>query len=225
MPQGSIMLYRILFPCLILLLVAIFYPRLVDDERSGPYQIVRTIDGDTIELLMDGKPEKVRLIGVDTPETVHPSKGVEYFGKEASAFTRDLLSGQHVNLDFDLEQRDRYGRLLAYVYRASDGLFVNREIVRQGYGHAYTRFPFKFLDEFRRAEQEAREARRGLWAGETKSAGIKIADSATADSIVFVTRSGTKYHREGCRHLSGDRMEMALEAAKADYDPCRICNP
>lgn len=219
------MTYRILFPCLILLLVAIFYPRMVDDDRTGPYRVVRTVDGDTIVLLMDGKQETVRLIGVDTPETVHPNRPVEFFGKEASAFTRGILSEQDAYLDFDLEQKDRYGRLLAYVYRASDGLFVNREIVRQGYGHAYTQFPFKHLDEFRRAEQEAREAKRGLWAGETKSAETKIADLAPADSIVFVTRNGTKYHRAGCRHLSGDKIEMSREAAKMRYEPCRICNP
>ena len=104
--------------------------------------MLRTIDGDTIEVEQDGKPVKVRLIGVDTPETVHPSKPVEAFGKEASRFTANLLKGESVYLEFDKDKTDKYGRTLAFVYRAPDGLFVNLEIIRQGYGHAYTKYPF-----------------------------------------------------------------------------------
>jgi micrococcal nuclease len=112
--------------------------------------------------LEDGRKEKVRLIGVDTPETVHPQKPVEYFGKEASAFTRRMVEGKEVRLEFDWQQRDKYGRLLAYVY-LPDGSFLNAEIIKQGYGFAYTRFPFKYLEEFRQCEKEAREQKRGLW--------------------------------------------------------------
>jgi len=126
--------------------------------------VKRVVDGDTIIVRYRGKTERVRLIGVDTPETVHPNKPVEYFGKEASAFTKKLLpAGTRVRLEFDWQPRDKYGRLLAYVYVGTT--FVNAEIVRQGYGHAYTRFPFKYLEDFRRYEREAREAGRGMWAG------------------------------------------------------------
>ena len=105
----------------------------------------------------------VRLIGVDTPETVHPTKPVEPFGKEASYFLTNLLIGEMVSLQFGKEKHDKYGRLLAYVYRAPDGLFVNLEIVRQRYGRVYTREKFKHRDLFLCAETEAKEAKRGLW--------------------------------------------------------------
>lgn len=122
--------------------------------------VVRVVDGDT--LLLDGN-ERVRLIGVDTPESVDPRRPVERFGQEASAFLRRIAEGKRVRLAFDQERKDRYGRTLAYVH-LEDGTLVNGEIIRQGYGHAYTRFPFRYAEEFRAYEREAREQRRGLWA-------------------------------------------------------------
>jgi len=125
--------------------------------------VKRVVDGDTL-VLTGG--QRVRLIGVDTPETVHPSKPVEYFGKEASAFTKKQIEGQQVRLEYDQERLDKYGRTLAYVYRVSDDYFLNAEIVKQGYGHAYTRFPFKYMDEFREFERVAKENGLGLWGRE-----------------------------------------------------------
>jgi micrococcal nuclease len=122
----------------------------------------RVIDGDTIVVEIGGQEEKVRLIGVDTPETVNPKKPVEYFGKEASEFTRKMVEGRQVRLEYDWQTRDKYGRLLAYVY-LENGTFLNAEIIKQGYGFAYTRFPFKHLDDFRQYERDARENNRGLW--------------------------------------------------------------
>lgn len=102
--------------------------------------VVRVIDGDTIVVQVNGHAETVRLIGVDTPETKDTRKPVEYFGKEASRFTASLVKGQRVRLEIQTSptSRDRYGRLVAYVFRVSDNLLVNKEIIRQGYGHAYT---------------------------------------------------------------------------------------
>jgi micrococcal nuclease len=94
---------------------------------------------------------------------VRPNTPVEYYGKEASAFTKKMVEGRPVRLEYDWQERDKYGRLLAYVY-LKDGTFLNAEIIKQGYGYAYTRFPFKYLNEFRQYEKEAREAKRGLWA-------------------------------------------------------------
>lgn len=122
--------------------------------------VTRVIDGDTL-VLENG--EKVRLIGVDTPETKDPRRPVQYFGREAAHFTKREIEGRKVKLEYDWQRRDKYGRLLAYVYRLSDGFFLNAEIIKQGYGHAYTRFPFKYLEEFRRYEREARAQKRGLW--------------------------------------------------------------
>jgi len=122
-------------------------------------RVERVVDGDTIVVEGVGR---VRLIGVDTPETVAPGRPVEFFGREASAFTKRLLEGRPVRLEYDRERTDRYGRTLAYVHLA-DGTFANAEIIRRGYGHAYTRFPFRYLDRFRQLEREARSAGRGLW--------------------------------------------------------------
>ena len=122
----------------------------------------RAVDGDTMVVEIDGTPEKVRLIGVDTPETVHPSKPVQYFGKEASAFTRAAVEGKMVYLEYDRQRRDRYGRLLAYVY-LEDGTLLNAEIIKQGYGFAYVKYPFSRMGEFVGYEKEAREAGKGLW--------------------------------------------------------------
>lgn len=121
----------------------------------------RVVDGDTLQL--EGG-ERVRLIGVDTPETVAPNRPVEFFGPEAAAFTRRMAEGKQVRLEFDRQRYDTYGRTLAYVYLLEDGTFLNSEIIRQGYGYAYTRFPFRYRDEFTRLEREARENRIGLWA-------------------------------------------------------------
>ncbi len=129
-------------------------------QQAETFLVTRVIDGDTIVLEGMGT---VRLIGVDTPETVDPRRPVQRFGKEASEFTRALLAGRRVRVAYDQERTDRYGRTLAYVYLL-DGTFVNAEIVRQGYGLAYTRFPFKYLDAFRRHERDARQQQRGLWA-------------------------------------------------------------
>jgi micrococcal nuclease len=133
--------------------------------REEKATCTRVVDGDTIQVWLHGRTEKVRLIGVDTPETVDPRKPVEYFGREASDFTKRLVLGKHVILrDDPMDQnRDRYHRLLRYVF-LQDGTFVNAEIIRQGYGFAYTRYPFSLMEEFRALEREAREQGLGLWA-------------------------------------------------------------
>ncbi len=128
-------------------------------------KVVKIVDGDTIYVRIDGRArEKVRYIGVDTPETKHPRIGVEPFGPEASALNRALLEGRRVELRFDRRLRDRYGRLLAYVYRESDGLFVNAELVRRGLAEAMRVPPnVRYAARFEVLEQEARAARRGMW--------------------------------------------------------------
>jgi endonuclease YncB( thermonuclease family) len=147
------------------LLAALALLALPAHARDAEQRVERVVDGDT--LVLEGG-ERVRLLGVDTPETVHPNKPVEHFGKEASAFTRRVAEGQRVRLQGDAiaSSHDRYRRRLAYVY-LPDGKLLNLEIIRQGYGFAYTRFPFARLEQFRAAEREAREQRRGLWAEPT----------------------------------------------------------
>jgi micrococcal nuclease len=126
----------------------------------------RVVDGDTVSVGLGGRDEKVRLLGIDTPESVNPDTPVECFAKEASARTAALLPpGTSVRLVRDVEERDRYGRLLAYVYRVSDGLFVNLDLVRGGYARLLTHPPnVAHTDELVDAARAARESRRGLWA-------------------------------------------------------------
>lgn len=122
----------------------------------------RVIDGDTI--ILDGD-EKVRLIGVDTPELTHPRKPVQFFAKKASEYTEDIASGKKVRLEYKQERTDKYGRTLAYVY-FEDGRMLNAEIIKNGYGFAYTKYPFMYMEEFRSYEREARERGMGLWSNE-----------------------------------------------------------
>jgi len=127
--------------------------------QAETIRVQRVIDGDTIEL---DRGERIRLIGVDTPEMNDRRPAVRALAQEAAAFVRRSVEGKPVGLEYDRVPRDRYGRTLAYVY-LEDGTFLNAEIIRQGYGFAYTRFPFKYLEEFRRLQREARDTHRGLW--------------------------------------------------------------
>ena len=189
------------------------------------YEVARIIDGDTVEIRYDGKLTSVALIGVDTPETVHPQKPVEPFGKAATAFLRNLLLGESVYLRFDGNRTDRYSRLLAYLYRAPDGLFVNLEIVRQGYGKVYTVFPFKHKTLFQHYSGHAQQAGRGLWSAGNAVAQQSQLSETPATQTVYVTRTGTKYHRGSCRYLKYSKIAIALDKAKQNYSPCSICRP
>jgi micrococcal nuclease len=131
---------------------------------GGEGRVVKVVDGDTIHVLVSGRREKVRYIGVDTPETKHPTKGVQCYGRAAAAFNGRLVGGERVRLVRDVEERDRYGRLLAYVYRARDGLFVNAELARLGYALPLTIPPdVRHAARLAALARQARHARRGMW--------------------------------------------------------------
>ena len=125
-------------------------------------RVLRVVDGDTIIVRLDGREERVRYIGMNTPESVTPERPVECFGREASEANKALVSGKTVRLERDVSDRDRFGRLLRYVY--VDGAFVNGELVRQGYANAITIQPdVRENDRLRDLEREARDLGRGLW--------------------------------------------------------------
>ena len=313
------------------------------DAIAAP--VVRVVDGDTVVLMLNGEETTVRLIGVDAPESPDAQRPFEPYGREASQFLTNLLKGETVYLEYRPggDRLDDYGRTLAYLYRAPDGLFVNLEIVRQGYGRAYTHFPFQHMEAFRFYERRAREAEKGLWApdvGEqalaeglsldsvpgvyrrfedgkvtgiltlhpdhtfdvggkttpqyqwevtpeglvisyysarwlfrpTGSAGFageytgpdeklvgkkawllrganaaftqpaaRVAAPAATQTVrqaaprqvpqqrdvtVYITRTGTKYHWDGCRFLSKSRIPIWLQEAKRQgYTPCSVCKP
>ncbi len=149
--------------CLALLLILLPNP-VASQGDSAVVQVVRVIDGNTIQVCcVFGDRVKVRYIGVDTPETHHPMRGVEPYGMEAAEANRKLVDGKTVRLKFDVQQLDKYGRTLAYVY-LEDGTFVNAWLVENGYAMVMTVPPnVKYQELFLKLQQEAREAGRGLW--------------------------------------------------------------
>jgi micrococcal nuclease len=167
MIRGVIALRRLL-PVVLVLVVAVVLVLRTGESASLPASeatVVRVVDGDTILVrLGSGAEERVRYIGIDTPESVKPGTPVQCFAKAASHFNAELVGGKRVRLVPDVEARDRYGRMLAYVYVEPGGAFVNEELVRQGYARPAT-FPpnVRFAGRFAALAAEAREAARGLW--------------------------------------------------------------
>jgi len=124
--------------------------------------VVRVVDGDTIHVRFTDRVEKIRYIGVNTPEIHHPSKGEEPGGREAAEVNRGLVGGRRVRLELDVQTRDRYGRLLAYVWVGDT--MVNAELVRLGYAQVMTVPPnVRYQDLFVKLQRQARDAHRGLW--------------------------------------------------------------
>lgn len=127
-------------------------------------RVIRVVDGDTVKIRRDGARDTVRLIGIDTPESVKPGTPVECFAKEAGREARRLLDHERVRLVLDREARDRYGRLLAYAYRVRDNRFVNARLLQGGYARTLEIRPnTRFARRFRAIEEKARGAGRGLW--------------------------------------------------------------
>jgi micrococcal nuclease len=147
------------------LITDVRHPTLTADRDPRFSPVIRVVDGDTIVVEIHGTQEKIRLIGVDTPENVDPRKPAQCFGEEASAFTKTLLESKKVRFESDPRQgdRDKYGRLLRYVF-LPDGTFVNKAIIAEGYGHEYTyRTPYQHQGDFKADERSARESLKGLW--------------------------------------------------------------
>jgi micrococcal nuclease len=145
---------------LLLLLLALGVAGAPAADLQG--EVVRVVDGDTIRVRLGGRIEKVRYIGVNTPELHHPTKGAEPGGREAADVNAALVGGKTVRLVLDVQSRDRYGRLLAYVW--VDDVMVNAELVRRGYAQVMTVPPnVRHQALFLRLQREARAAGRGLW--------------------------------------------------------------
>ena len=134
-------------------------------ENKVLVRILTVIDGDTVDIEIDGRTERARLIGVNTPETKHPTKPIECFGPEASAYMTQLLpKGTDVRIERDTEARDRYGRMLLYLYRNSDNLFINLDLISRGYGTPMSIEPNTFhRNDFVHAAALAEASNVGLW--------------------------------------------------------------
>lgn len=131
-------------------------------EKAGEITIDRVVDGDTFVSSSTGTEENYRLLLVDTPETVHPNKGEEPFGAEASEYTKERLEGQTVEIEFDQAERDQYGRLLVYVW--IDGNLFNKELLQEGLAAVSVYAPnTRYVDEFEELEEIAKEEEKGIW--------------------------------------------------------------
>lgn len=133
----------------------------VESNNESQYKVLKVIDGDTVQLETIGK---VRLIGVDTPETVDPRKEVQCYGKEASEYTKSRLLNNYVRIEYDQTQdsTDRYGRHLVYIYLGEKNF--NLELIENGYAYEYTyKVPYKYQREFKEAQTNAKETKQGLW--------------------------------------------------------------
>ncbi len=194
----------------------------VCNSNSQAQIVKRVIDGDTIQL---SNGEMIKRIGVDAPETKHPQKRVEYYGKEAYTFTRKMAGGKAVRVEYDQQENDKYGRTPAYVY-LTDGTFLNAERIKQGYGHAYTAVPFKYIEQFRQYEREAREKKRGLWADRPAEKEKKLIQEKYVGS-----KFTTKYHFTHCRSAQKIKpanrrvLNPVKKAVDAGYVPCKSCRP
>jgi micrococcal nuclease len=189
---------------------------------TGPLAtVLRVVDGDTVVVRLDDREVKVRLIGIDAPESVDPRRPVQRFGHESADFLRSLVEGKRVRLTYEPAgaRIDRYGRTLAYLYLEPGGMFVNRELVAKGYAFAYVQYPFAFMDDFKAAERSAREKRLGLWGPDPPPS------APSAETVVYVTKTGTKYHRAGCRALARSATPIRLSEVGMRYQPCAVCDP
>lgn len=178
------------------------------DPQYTYYSVTEVVDGDTVKVNINGTIETLRLIGLDTPETVDPRKEVQCFGKEASNKGKELLNGKKVRLEKDSTQgdKDKYGRTLAYIY-TEGGIFYNKYMIEQGYAHEYTyNTAYKHQAEFKQAQKNAEANKVGLWSPSTCN-GVTTSALKTTQTNPTVTQgsgkyytssAGTKYYPESC---------------------------
>lgn len=160
-----------IFVSLVLIILALIKPNETtapinstnnSEDTSMTIKVLDVIDGDTIKVLYNGQERNLRLIGIDSPETNHPSKPVQCYGIEAKEFLKETLNGKTITLEKDISETDRYGRLLRYVYL--EGIMINKVVVQEGYAHAKAFEPdTKYKETLDKAQDEASLNQRGLW--------------------------------------------------------------
>lgn len=181
--------------------------------------VTHVTDGDTIDIGRGWRYTRLRLIGVDTPETKHPDKPIEFYGPEASAFTKQSLEWKRVHIELDTENEfDVYGRMLGYVF-LPDGSLFNAELVKKGYARVIAPVPFRYYTEFKQYEREARAKRIGIW---SKYEVEEVAAVHESGKITGNTKSKI-YHLPGQAHYSRIKEENIIyfnteeEARQAGY--------
>jgi len=160
-----------------------------NDAADTNAKVVKVVDGDTLDVEFNGKTERIRLLLVDTPETVHPSKPVEPFGPEASKFAKETLSNQRVKVEFDVSERDKYGRLLAYVW--INGKMFNELLLEKGLARVSYVYPpnVKYVDQFRAIQSKAQKVELGIWSIENYATDRGFDDAAAKKNGVTSDKS------------------------------------
>ncbi len=212
--------------------------------ESSKAKVTRIVDGDTVEVQIGTKTEKVRLIGIDTPEKHESSKlnsdaartgqdkaAIKALGELASKYTEKHLLNKTVKLEFKPdEKRDRYGRLLAYV-RLADGTDFNRNIIADGYANAYTKYPHARMDSYRAAERMARERKQGLWGGGVQQERTGTTPQRRPSVAHYASRNSQVFHSAGCSYVAritaGNRIAFTSRdaAVQSGRRPCKRCKP
>lgn len=184
------------------------------EKNSGLYLVTRVVDGDTVDVSIDGKVERIRIIGINTPETVDPRKTVECFGVEASSQAKTLLSGKSVRLEIDSSQgeRDKYGRLLRYIF-LEDRTNFGLKMIQDGYAYEYTYdLPYKYQAEYKNAQKEAEKNKTGLWGNKcngvietnTITAPVNLTTETQAtESNSCLIKGNINSKKEKIYHISG----------------------
>jgi len=164
------------------------------EESRKMYKVSHVVDGDTVAIEIDGKEEVLRLIGINTPETVDPRKPVQCFGVEASNKAKETLTGKKVSIEADDTQDnlDKYNRPLRYVY-LEDGTNFNKLMIAEGYAYEYTyNTPYKYQSDFKEAERKAMGGKKGLWAESTCNGNLTKSNSATTQTTTPETKPATQ---------------------------------
>lgn len=200
------------------------------------YKVVSVVDGDTIKVSINGSTETIRIIGLNTPETVDPRKEVECFGKEASNKAKELLSNKTVTLEVDPSQgeRDKYGRLLRYVFM-DNGTDFSKYMITNGYAYEYTyNTPYKYQSSYKSAQSQAQANKTGLWAPNTCNGSLattaKTPTKDTPGKFYTSSYSTSKYYYsadcEGWKSLDAKYLKSfsTLEALLVSY-PSKIKSP
>ncbi len=224
-------------------------------ERLVDAVVLEVLDGDSLVLMVDGQVRRYEILGADAPEWVARAATPRPYSAEARRFlTNMLLSEQVAVFEPTPDATDPLGRRQAHVFRLPDMAFVDLEIVRQGYGKVGTRASDAYAPVLRWYEQRAREMDRGVWDRTLDPEPEPAAQPArpapappearpqTAEpkaepapkprtepkpepGWVWVTRSGSKYHREGCSHLTSTRTRVRIDTVSSTHEPCRTCSP
>jgi len=203
---------------------------------ASPYKVVRVIDGDTIDIQYEGKKERIRLLNVDTPESVHPDKRKNtWLGKQASDYTKERLSGKFVSLEFEEKKRGKYGRLLAYVFL--DNANFNLELVQKGWSPYYTKYgeSKRYHEKFALAQKQAQLRGVNIWTDPARPAKeyrvapplSPVSKPLAATQIFHGNTSRRIFHGPECRYFRCNACTKIFSsrnaALGAGYSPCQVC--